>query len=163
MNRHMKSLAVTMAALACLASASNISARQDHEMDDPGHYAPRFERGPEGGMWHQRRMMHDLRELDLSEQQRQQLQALMQTRHDDRKAKRRARLESRKALREAATADPYDPARVRALAEEQGRMMADMLVRRVDTQRQIRALLTPEQRAKLDDMRAQRDCRHEEH
>jgi len=103
--------------------------------------------------------MRDLRELDLNDEQKQQLHDLMEAKHSQLKGLMREQREGKKALREATIAEPYDAARVEELAAKQGQRMADLLVRRATTQRQIRALLTPDQLAELDDLRARRDCR----
>ncbi len=160
MNKHMKSIGITMAALGSLATSSLLYAHQGPGgMDTPERQGPRFERGPEAGMHGHGRMMHLLKELNLSEEQRQQLHDLMESKRSQMVILKRAQRAGGKALREAAIAEPYDAARVKALAEEQGRMMADMLLDRLETERQMRALLTPAQQAELDDRRAKRDCR----
>ena len=64
-------------------------------------------------------------------------------------------------LRQAARDPNADSARIRQLAEAVGKAHADAAVARVETQRKVLAVLTPEQRTKLEQSRGQRhDQRH---
>ena len=100
-----------------------------------------------------------LRRLDLSEAQRDQVFKIYHAQapafHEQMKQLR----ESRKVLREAASSDSYDAARAKAAADTQGKAVAQLALLRVQTAQQVRAVLTPEQRAKLDEMRSHRGHR----
>jgi Spy/CpxP family protein refolding chaperone len=146
-------LAAALAAgIAGLAVAAPASARP-HEGYGYGVEGPGFEgrgghRGELGG-----RMM---RELNLSDAQRDKM---FEIRHAAQPAMREKMNEFRKnriALREAATAKDYDAPRVRQLADEGAKLQADLTVMRVETQQKALAVLTPEQRAKLEQLRGQR-------
>ena len=65
-------------------------------------------------------------------------------------------MQSRKALRAAVEADPFDAALVRQLADSQGRAMADMIVLRVQGRQEIKALLTSEQQARFKALQERR-------
>jgi len=112
---------------------------------------PMEERGMERG-----RHAMQLRTLGLSEAQQDQVFKIF---HDSRpavyeqiKQLRRARLE----LGKLAGAERFDSARARQLADAQGKAMAELALLRVQTMRRVREVLTPEQRDKMDQMRAGR-------
>ena len=99
--------------------------------------------------------MRGLRALDLSEAQRDQI---FKIRHEqapafrDQMKKVRA---SHDELRKLALADKFDQAAVRRAADTQAKAISDMAVLRAQTTNRVRAVLTPEQRTKLDQMREQ--------
>ena len=103
--------------------------------------------------------MRGLRSLNLTEAQRDQI---FKIHHDqapafrDQMKKVRA---SREELDKLARADKFDQAAVRRAADTQAKALSDMAVMRVQTQNQVRAVLTPEQKAKLDQMRQERESR----
>ena len=101
------------------------------------------------------RMMHMLRDLDLTEAQRDQI---FQIRHAQAPAMReqaKAMRAARKDLRELAMAPEYDAQKAQASADAMAKAMSAMALMRVDTTRKLLAVLTPEQRKKLDERRAQ--------
>jgi protein CpxP len=65
-----------------------------------------------------------------------------------------ARAASRE-LRAAASAPSFDRARARALADRQAKAMAEMAFLRADAMSRVVAILTPEQRQKLQELREQ--------
>jgi len=121
--------------------------RPGHMMHNPGFDKPRH-RGPMQAVW----------QLDLSEEQQEQLSALMQEKRMGVRDRMLAKRTARKALREAITAEPYDAERVKQLAEAQGAAVTERILKRAETRQQIRALLTPEQLTELDRMRSRPDC-----
>jgi len=149
--------AALAASIVGLAVAVPASARPHGEW---GHHrgadGPGFEGrgGPGGGLGG--RMM---RELDLSEAQRDKMFEIRHASQPAMHAKMNDLRKNRVALREAATARDYDAGRVRALADEGAKIQADLTVMRVETQQKALAVLTPEQRAKLEQAREQRRSR----
>jgi len=104
--------------------------------------------------------MRMLRGLDLSEAQRDQI---FQIRHAQAPAMReqiKALHAARKELRALALAPQYDAAKAKASADALARATSQAALMRVDAMRQVLAVLTPEQRQKLDERRAQRQARH---
>ena len=99
--------------------------------------------------------MRGLRALDLTEAQRDQI---FKIRHDqapafrDQMKKVRA---SHEELQKLALADKFDPAAARRAADSQAKAMSELAVMRAQTTNRVRAVLTPEQRTKLDQMREQ--------
>jgi protein CpxP len=98
-----------------------------------------------------------LKELNLTEAQQAQVKDIMEKQKPQREARWKDLRESHKALHEAARSENYDAAKVRDLANKQAQLKAEATVQRIETMRQVYALLTPEQKQKWD---AQRDSRH---
>jgi periplasmic protein CpxP/Spy len=100
--------------------------------------------------------MMRLRALDLTEAQRDQVFKIFHEQapafHEQTKQLR----QSRTALRDAASSDSYDAARTQAAADAQGKAVAQLALLRVQTAQRVRAVLTPEQRAKLAEMQSRR-------
>lgn len=94
-----------------------------------------------------------LHQLDLSETQQDKVFELMHGQAKQRYELMRAIRNNRAALRELARAPGFDTAKAQTLADEQGRLMAQQAFQRAQTEAQLRALLTPEQRKKLDERR----------
>ena len=126
-----KSLAAFLAAASLAAGAAQAA---------PGDF---HGRGHHGGP------MMQLRGLDLSEAQRDQIFKIF---HDQAPAAREQMKqirEARVALARAAGGDRYDEAGVRAAAESQGKAVTQLAIMRAQTMQRVSAVLTPEQRAKL--------------
>lgn len=119
-----------------------------HACGGPGGH----DRGEHGGD----RMMYMMKTLDLTTEQRQAIRKIKNESRDQMEVKRDELFEIRKALREQGTADKYDEAKVRELADAKAKITADMTVQRIKTMHQIRKELTAEQLAELDEMKNQR-------
>lgn len=94
-----------------------------------------------------------LRGLDLSEAQRDQVFRIF---HDQAPAMRERMKATRAAheeLRKATAAATFDSARVRQLADAVGKAHADAAYARAENMSRVLAVLTPEQRAKLEQRR----------
>ena len=110
-------------------------------------YADRGPQGHEGGRGGM------LRQLDLTEAQRDQI---FRIRHEAAPAMRERMKAARTAslaLRQAAGDPNADSGKIRQLADAVGKAHADAAVARVETQRKVLAVLTPEQRSKLEQSR----------
>ena len=124
-----------------------------------GHGAHHF--GMRGGMDHFEGgmpMPPFVRELKLTEAQRDQIFKLM---HEQAPALREKAKEARKAhadLRALSFSGNYDEARVKALAETEAQAMAAIAQMRAAGANRIYQLLTPEQRKKADELKAQFDA-----
>ena len=96
------------------------------------------------------------RALDLTQDQQDRIFKIRheqaQAVYDQKKALRAART----ALRDVARADAFDEAKARQAADALGQAQAQLALLRTQTQAQIHAVLTPEQRQKLAQMRAAR-------
>ena len=161
MNKRMTVIGATTAVLVgLLVSTGNLSARPfGMGMDDYGQHGGYGHRDAGFGMRGRHGIMRALSQLELSEEQEAELREIMEEKRDDVRDRMRSKREARAALREAMSAEPFDAAQVQQLAEEQGRALTDMILDRAETTQRIRALLTPEQRAELADLRSKTPCR----
>ncbi len=95
-------------------------------------------------------LQHLVGALDLSEQQQAEVRQIIEQSRAAHAAQR-AELDALRAqVRESVLAGGFDEAQVRMLVESKSPIMVDMLVDGVRTLAEIRAVLTPEQQAKLD-------------
>jgi Spy/CpxP family protein refolding chaperone len=154
---HMKLYRKTIAAALCAGGLALTMGAQAQPAPEGGQ--------PHGGMQHMRHHggdgeMRGLQALNLTEAQRDQI---FKIRHDqapafrDQMKKMRA---SREELQKLARADKFDQAAVRRAADAQAKAVSDIAVMRVQAASQVRQVLTPEQRTKLDQMRDQRRGGH---
>ena len=107
------------------------------------------QRGPGPGAHHEMHGggMRMLRGLELTTEQREEARKIFQEQSGAFRANAEAARTAHEALRKAAV-DPN--ANVRALADAVGKAHADGALLRVETMRRVVALLTPEQRQKLE-------------
>ena len=92
-----------------------------------------------------------LHQLKLSEAQHDKVFELMQGQAKQRHELMRASRKNMEQLRELERAPTFDAAKVRALADEQGKLMAQQMFEHAQMKAQMRALLTPEQLKQLDE------------
>lgn len=97
-------------------------------------------------------LMSTLKQLDLTAEQQQSVHAVFQTSGEQRKALGERRKANHEAL---ATILPDDP-KYPALIEERKRLASQAIQQASETESQIYALLTPEQKAKLPQLLAER-------
>lgn len=122
-----------------------------------GHHGPRGPRGncgPDGpGI---------LKHLNLTDDQQDQVQAIFAAQQDERRANREKLREARKAMVQAMEAVPLDEQAVRNAHQGVADIRENMVVARALTMQKIKGILTPEQTARLDSLKAERrQCRKE--
>lgn len=100
------------------------------------------------------------KELDLTEEQQEQIRAILQTERQKAAPLRKQLAENREQIRKAAEAQPFDEAAVRALAASQNATRVELVVSRARAKSQVFALLTPEQRELAKKFRAEGKGRH---
>ncbi len=88
--------------------------------------------------------------LDLTEEQKGQIETLLNQKHQDKQELHEQMQASREAMREARNADTFNEADFRAKAAVQAELKTEMMVAHAKLKQQIRALLTPEQQEKAD-------------
>jgi len=110
--------------------------------------------GPRGG--------GPLAQLDLSDQQRDQIRAILEADREQMRTLRDAAQLSREATREALHAETVNGDEVRRLAHEQADRRVDLQLARQQTKGKIDAVLTAEQRQELQQQREQRQQWREE-
>ncbi len=106
-----------------------------------------------GGM--ERGGMGMLRGLDLSEAQRDQMFKIFHDQAPAMRERMKAARAARDELRKATLAPSFDGARVRQAADAVGKAHADAAYARAETMSRALAVLTPEQRSKLEQRREQ--------
>ena len=109
-----------------------------------------------GGFDSERRLDRMTSRLDLSAEQQDQIKAIFDANQAERQALRENMQQNREALRNLMTTDNPNEADIRALAETQGQFKADMIVMKAKTRQAIAAILTDEQKAKMQSMRDKR-------
>lgn len=146
-----RSAAVMTAALVVLAAGTAAVHAQ------PG---PRGGRGP-GGMGPGGPMpslqVEGLRELDLSETQREQVRTIMASHREEAQAQAARHRAAMDALQEATLGN--DEAAIRQQAEAVGAAIGDGAVLRAKVRTEVWAVLTPEQQATAEKLRAERKTR----
>jgi protein CpxP len=100
-----------------------------------------------------------LRELDLTDAQREQVKAVMESHRDEQKAIGDRMMTARKALRDAVESETFDEAAIRAAAGQIGAVEADAAVLQAKIRTEIFALLTPEQVNKAKELRTELENR----
>lgn len=120
--------------------------------------------GHEGHGWHREGGMPRIFErLDLSQQQREQINQIMDEGKQARQERKKALWQNRKALRDQAMADTYDAQRVQELADQQAKLNAELTVMRTESFYRIYSVLTPDQKQKLAELKQQRKDRYRKH
>jgi periplasmic protein CpxP/Spy len=105
--------------------------------------------GPHG---HGDMLEHMARELNLTDAQKQQVKAIMESAESSAQGIH-AKLEETHKQLEAATANgQFDEAQVRTLANQQAQLEADMMVEHLRAKSKVFGILTAEQRVKAEEM-----------
>lgn len=94
--------------------------------------------------------------LDLSDEQRAQLEEILDARREQGEARREQMKAAREALADQIHADVFDEIAIRAAAAGVAAIEADRAVARAEGFQQIKQILTPEQLRQLEEMREQR-------
>ena len=97
--------------------------------------------------------------LDLSDEQKVQLETLMTQQRQDKQQLREKMRASRDALREVEAAETFNEADFLAKAIRQAEVKTEMMAERAKMKQQIYALLTPEQQEKADKLSEMRGHR----
>ena len=104
------------------------------------------------GPGHGEMLEHMARVLNLTDVQKQQVKAIMDSTESVAKDIH-GKLEENQKQIEAATANgQFDEAQVRTLANQKGQLEADMTVEHLRAMSKVYAILTPEQRVKAEEM-----------
>lgn len=100
--------------------------------------------------------------LDLSDAQREAMQRIFTAYRENLSPVFQQLRDQRALLREAAMEQPFDEESVRFQAQELAKIQAELMVQRAAMMHQVSSLLTPEQLAKLQELRAERKSRFRE-
>jgi protein CpxP len=108
------------------------------------------------------RMMHALKEVGVTDAQKEQIRGMMREQRPQLQPLRKQMVQERRALRNVVQTSPVNESAIRTQAARVAQVQADIAVKRAYIADRIRAILTPEQQAKLKDLQAQRDARIDE-
>jgi len=106
--------------------------------------------------------MVPLRQLELTDAQREQVRQLTERHRSDVGPIVERLRTAADARRQAMAAVPVDEGRIRAAVEELARVQADLAVQQARLQSEIAALLTPEQQERARQLQAERQQRVEQ-
>lgn len=137
-------------ALLAGSGAAVVAAREQGPMGPGGVMGRRGPGGPGGPGG-----IAGLRGLDLTETQREQVKATMESHKAEFDAQRDKAIAARKALNDAVTAETFDEGAVRQKAADLALVEADGAVLRAKVHAETWALLTPEQQQKARTLRSQ--------
>lgn len=129
-------------------SATRLSAGQTDRAPRETHRAPRL-------------FARVARQLHLNQDQRTQIRAILKTHADEIEAQLRASRDARRALHDAATAEPVDEAAIRSLAEQLGDAHAGGALLLARIRAEALPILTAEQQEKLRRLDSRRSRRGE--
>lgn len=100
--------------------------------------------------------------LDLTDAQKVQVETLLKT-HREQMVNKAERYAMHEELQTVLNSDTFDEAGVRVILEKQQAKKLEQEVAKLKLQHQLRAVLTPEQKAKLDERKAKMRQRMQEH
>jgi protein CpxP len=108
------------------------------------------------------RMMHALKEVGVTDAQKEQIRGIMREQRPQLQPLRKQMVQERRALRDVVQTSPLNESAIRTQAARVAQVQADLAVQRAQVASRVRAVLTPEQQAKLKEMQAQRDTKIDE-
>lgn len=145
----MKKLTVAILSIVLIAMgamfifAQDATGQKDGKRGKRGHFGKRAGHG----------MM--LRGLDLTEEQKTQMKSIRQASRETVKPIREQMKANRQKLQTLSESGTFDEAQVQAIAAQQGNLSAQMIVQRERVKAQMFNILTPEQKTKAAEMKAQ--------
>jgi len=113
----------------------------------------------EGGMMRQG-MLPGLRNIDLSDAQRDQVFSLMHEQAPRMREAAKAKMKAHEAMLKLSAADTYDAVAARRQADELAKTEVEMTLLRTEVDVKVRQLLTPEQRKQFDNNLSQMGSMH---
>jgi Spy/CpxP family protein refolding chaperone len=119
--------------------------------------------GPDGAQFAQRFLRRLGAYLELTEAQKVQLKTILETERPQLQPLVAQAALTHKAINNATQDGEFNEAQIRALAAQQGQNFAALIVEKERVKTQLYQVLTPEQRAKLDELRQRFETRLIEH
>ena len=148
-----KALAGSLVLGSALVTSGMVMAFPDGDHGPRGHH--------KGGPHHERMFEHLAEKLDLTEGQKAQLKANREAGKEARKADREEMRAVHKQLREAVESGASDES-LKELGNQLGQLEVRKMQRMHEKRVQFESILTNEQKAKLEEMKAERKARHEQ-
>jgi Spy/CpxP family protein refolding chaperone len=90
-----------------------------------------------------------LKTLDLTDEQKEQIQKIFLTHAADMKQIKTDMMSNKKALHKLIAGDQYDPAKIKLLAQKMGADFEQSIIMRAEVKHEIKGVLTPPQLAEL--------------
>jgi periplasmic protein CpxP/Spy len=103
-----------------------------------------------------------MKDLNLTEDQKEQMKAIREKSKEQMKEVHKALGDAHKALREAAASEDIDEAKISELSKSLADNMAEAAILKASIHKEMQALLTDEQKAKCEEKRAEMKKRMEE-
>src|SRR3954454_12479294 len=108
---------------------------------------------------HRMHMMRALKEVGMTDAQKDQIRGIMREQRPQLRPLRKQMVEERRALRTTIEASPVNESAIRTQAARVAQVQADLAVKRAQIADRVRGVLTPEQQAKLKEIKAQCDVK----
>lgn len=149
-----KLTAIILTVVLTAMGAMMIFAQTDNNTEGNKEFGKRSYHGKRGMRGHRGGKEMMLRGLDLTDEQKAQVRQIMQTSRENTKSVREQMKANRQQLEAVSENGNFDQAQVQALAAQQGNLHAQMIVEKERVKSQIYQILTPEQKAKAAEMKA---------
>ena len=149
-----KLVLISCSAAVALMTAVGIARAVDTNTSDNGGRRHRF--------GHRMGMMRALKEVGVTDTQKEQIRGIMRQQRPQMQPLRKQMVQERRALRNATQTSPVNESAIRTQAARVAQVHADLAVQRAHMADRVRAVLTPEQQAKLKEIQAQRDAKMDE-
>jgi len=149
---------ILLIALAAIGTIFVIAQTSEGQTKDRKHFGKRgihrgFGRHRMGR--HKGRMMGRMfRQLDLTDAQKEKIQAIMKSSREEGQALRKQMRANRIELHNLSENGTFNESKVKQIAKKQGDLHAKMIIQRQKSKAQIHAVLTPAQKAKAAEMKA---------
>ncbi len=114
--------------------------------------------GGPGGDFH-----HMLRQLDLTADQHSQVKAIFEKEKPALQPLMQQMRQNHQAMKALESSGPFDEAKTRALATQNAQVMIELEVAHARMKSEIMQILTPDQKAKLAQIEANKEARMQEH
>jgi Spy/CpxP family protein refolding chaperone len=111
---------------------------------------------------HRMRMMHALKEVGVTDAQKQQIRGILREQRPQLQPLRKQLVQERRALRDAIQTSPVNESAIRTQSARLAQVQTDLAVQRARIAERVRAVLTPDQVSKLKELQAKRDARIDE-
>jgi len=108
------------------------------------------------------RIMRHLSKLDITDEQRASIKALLKKQMETNKPKHQQLKTFRMQMKELKKADTLDEQAVRKTSSQIAQLKSDLMISRHKNRQAVKALLSDEQRQKLEEMKAKRKDRKKE-
>lgn len=160
----MNKLIATVFAGVMLVAVGSVTAGD--RSDGPGKHGKNHQRGPEGSMMIER-FQHELRQLDLSDEQKASVKVIMSDLREQSRLIREERKDNQFLLKDLIKADTWDEAAAAQLAATEGDLSAQSTLLTSKALSDIYSQLTVDQKAELaanvEDRKERREAKREAH